>query len=59
MLDCADAPAFLIEHLVVDDAADRQLRIFVNWIILQAFVAAVAVDEIFPIRIFFADARRC
>ena len=56
MLDRADAPAFLIEHLVVDDAADRQFRIFVNRIILQVFVAAVAVDEIFPIRIFFADA---
>ena len=56
MLDRADAPAFLIEHLVVNDAADRQLRIFVDRIILQVFVAAVAVDEMFPIRIFFSDA---
>ena len=56
MLDRADAPTLLVEHLVVDDAANRQLWIFLDRIILQVFVAAVAVDEMFPVRIFFADA---
>ena len=56
MLERADAPAFLIEHLVVDDAANGQLWIFLDGIILQVFVAAVAVEEVFPVGIFFADA---
>ena len=43
MLHFPDTPAFLVQHEVVDDAADGQLRIVLDWIILEVFVAAVPV----------------
>src|ERR1700722_15241634 len=62
MLYFAHAPTFLIEHLVVHDAADSEFRIFLDGIILQVFISSVAVEEITPVRIAFADAaaqRQC
>src|SRR5262245_1901726 len=54
-LDAAEAPAFLVPHQVIDDAADRELAANFERIVLEAFVAAVAVHEITPVWIPFAD----
>ena len=51
-----DAPAFLVEHQVVDDAADRELGVLLDRIVLEVLVAAVAVDEVAPVRVARADA---
>src|SRR5207249_3267015 len=60
MLDPPDAPAFLIEHQVVHHASNRQLRVFLDRIVLQVFVAAIAVDEVWPLGITRADpAAKC
>src|SRR2546429_8705429 len=56
VFDAAHTPAFLVQHQVVHYAADGQFRVFLDRIILQIFVAAVAVDEEFPVRIARADA---
>ena len=56
VLDPADAPAFLIEHQVVHDAANGELGVLFDRIILQVLVAAVAVDEVRPVRVALADA---
>src|SRR4051812_25233298 len=37
MLYSPDAPAFLVEHLIVHDTSNRQFRIFLDGIILQIF----------------------
>ena len=50
MLDFADAPAFLVQHLVVDHAADGELGVLFDRIVLEVFVAAVAVDQVAPVR---------
>ena len=46
-----DPPALLVKHQVVDDAADRQLGILLDRIVLQVFVAAVAVHQELPLRV--------
>jgi len=43
VLDRVDAPAFLVEQRIVEDAADRQLRIVLDGIILHILIAAVTV----------------
>ncbi len=55
MFDAPDAPAVLIKHEVVQHAANREFRIFLDGIILQVLVAAVAVHEIFPFWMARAD----
>ena len=56
MFDAADTPTFLVEHQVVDHAAEGQFRVFFDGIVLQVFVPAIAVHQIFPVRITRADA---
>src|SRR5262249_43149470 len=56
MFDAPDAPAFLVKHQVAHNATNGELRVFFNGIVLEIFVAAVAVDEMAPIRIALADA---
>ena len=55
MLDRVDAPPFLIEHLIVDDAPDRELAVLLDGIILQVLIAAVAIHEQPPVRIALAN----
>src|ERR1700687_789571 len=55
VFDGVDAPSFLIEHPVVDDAPDRELAVLFDWIILEVLIAAVAVDEQQPLRIPLAN----
>ena len=55
MFDRVDAPAFLIEHAVVNNAADGELAIGLDRIILEILVAAVAIDEQSPLRISLAN----
>ena len=45
MLDLTDAPAFLIQHLVVHHAADGELGVFLDGVVLEVLVAAVAVER--------------
>ena len=56
MFDASDAPALLIQHQVVDDAADRELGILFDRIVLEVLVAAVPIGEVAPVRIPVADA---
>ena len=49
VFDRVDAPAFLIQHPIVQHAADRQLRIVLDRIILQVFVPAIAIDQVTPL----------
>src|SRR4051812_41582176 len=51
VLDSSDAPAFLVKHLVVNHASDGQLRILLDRIIFQVFIATVTVSEIAPVGI--------
>ena len=55
MLDRVDPPPFLVEHAVVDDAADRQLAVHLDRIIFEVFVAAIAVHDETPVGIAFPD----
>src|SRR5271170_7471346 len=56
MLDLADTPTFLVEHWIVDDAADGEFGILLYWIVLQVFIAAIAVDQVQPVGIALTDA---
>src|SRR4051794_375972 len=58
VLDGLHSPAFLIEHPVVDDAANGQLRVLLDGIVLEVLVAAVAVGEVSPVGIALADASK-
>src|SRR6187397_3306758 len=51
MLDPPHAPSFLIEHEIVDHAADGQLGILFNGIVLQVLVAAIAIEKESPLGI--------
>ena len=51
-----DAPALLVEHRVVDHAADGQLGVLLDRIVLEVLVAAVAVEQVAPVRVALADA---
>ena len=55
MLERIDAPTFLIEHPVIHDAADRQLAVRCDGIVLEVFVAAVTVHEQPPVGIALAN----
>ena len=50
VLDRVHAPAFLVEHPVVEDAADGQFRVLLDRIVLEVLVAAVAVEQIIASR---------
>ena len=56
MLDGAQAPALLVEHAIVDDAANGQFRVLLDRVVLEVFVAAIAIQEELPVRIALADA---
>src|SRR6185369_4943868 len=45
VLDRLHSPPFLVEHAIVDDAADRQLAVLLDRVVLQVLVAAVAVHQ--------------
>lgn len=49
-------PSLLIQHEVVDDAADRKLGILLDGVVLEVLVAAVAIEHEAPLRISLADA---
>lgn len=55
MLDATDSPAFVIQHQVVDDAADGQFRVFFDRIVLEVFVASIAVQQKMPVGIAIPD----
>ena len=56
MLDRFDTPTLLVQHSVLDDAADRKLAVLLDRIILEVLVSAVAVHEEAPVRITLTDA---
>ena len=56
MFDSSYSPSFLVEHLVVDHAPNRQFRVFLDRIILQVFIAAIPIEQVAPIRIPLANA---
>src|SRR5438477_5853988 len=51
VFDSTHAPAFLIKHLIVNYAPNREFRIFLDRIVLEIFVAAVAINQIAPLRV--------
>src|SRR5215471_1023005 len=56
VLHFANPPAFLVEEPIIDDAADRQLRVLFDRVIFQIFIAAVAIDQESPVRVTLPDA---
>src|SRR2546423_3806444 len=55
MFDSANPPPFLIKHQIPHHTADRQLRIFLDGIILKILIAAIAIDQISPVGITRAN----
>src|ERR1017187_7418896 len=55
MFDRPQAPAFLIKHPIVHDTANGQLRVFLDRVVFQVFVTAVAINEELPVRIALAN----
>src|SRR5690606_2564092 len=55
MFDSSDTPALLVEHAVVDDAADRQFGILLDGVVLEILVAPVAIDQVPPVGIPLAN----
>src|SRR5690348_5035350 len=55
VLDRLDATAFLIEHALVDDAANRQLAVRLDPAVLEILGAAIAVDEEAPLGVAVAN----
>ena len=58
VLDLSDAPALLVQHRIVDDAADGQFRVLLDRIILKILVAAIAVEQVAPLRVLRANAAK-
>src|SRR5688572_12343816 len=56
MLDASDAPPFLVKHQIVNNAANGEFRIFLDGIVLEVFVAAIAIEDVAPIGITLANA---
>src|SRR5256714_2048999 len=56
VLDRVDSPTFLIEHSIVDDAANSKLAIRLDGVVLEILVAAIAVDQQTPLRIALTNA---
>ena len=56
VLDLSDAPAFLVKHWIVDDTADGELGILLDGIVLEIFVAAIAIEQVTPLGIAGANA---
>ncbi len=56
MFDGIDAPSFLVEHPIVDDAPDRELAVLLDRIVLEVLIAAIAVYEQPPLGIALAKA---
>ena len=55
VFDFSHTPAFMVKHWVVKNAADGKFGIFLNRIVFKVFVAAVAVDQVFPVWVAMAD----
>src|SRR4029453_17653566 len=55
MFERPDAPPLLIEEGVLDDAANGHLGILLDRIVLEVLVAAVAVEQMAPVRVALAD----
>ena len=55
VLDGIHPPALVVEERVVENAANRELRIVLDGVALEVLVAAVAVDEPDPVGIPAAD----
>src|SRR5688500_12566578 len=56
MRDATDAPSFLVEHQILNDAANGQLGAFLDGILLQGFVATIPSDHVAPSRVTRANA---
>ncbi len=56
VLYATNAPSFLVKHQVVYDTTNGQLRVFFDGIVLEVFVATVAVHEVFPVGVAGAHA---
>src|ERR1700753_3417972 len=48
MLDFANAPTFLVEHLVVDHTTYGQFGVLFDRIVLEVLVAAIAIKQALP-----------
>src|SRR5712664_278242 len=55
VLERVHAPSFLIKHAVIDNASDRQLAVRLDRIVLEIFIAAIAVEEQSPFGVARAD----
>src|ERR1700733_5896729 len=55
VFDLSHTPTLLVQHRVVDHAANRQLRILLNRVILEILAPAVAINQVAPIRIPLAQ----
>jgi hypothetical protein len=56
VLDAPHSPSLVVQHQVVDDRTYGQLRVFLDGVVLEVFVAAIAVHEEPPIRVPLANA---
>src|SRR6478672_9759978 len=56
MFDCAEPPAFLIKHAILDNAANGQLRVFLDRIVFQILITAIAIDQELPVWITLTNA---
>ena len=56
MFDAADAPPLLVQHQVVDHAANRELCVLFDRIVFQVLVSTVAIGDVPPLGIAVADA---
>ena len=57
MLERRDSPTLVVEQAIRDHAADGELAVLLDRIVLEVLVAAVAVEEVDPVRIALADRR--
>ena len=55
VFDFSHSPTFMVEHWVVKNAADGKFGIFLNGVVFEVFIAAIAVDQMFPVWVAPAD----
>ncbi len=55
VLERLDPPTLVVEHPVGDHAPDRELAVLLDRVVLEVLVAAVAVEQIHPVRVALAE----
>src|SRR6266404_4534297 len=55
VLHLSHPPAFLVEEPIIDDAADCELRVLLDWVILQILIATIAIHQESPLRVPLSD----